>query len=126
MVDGVKSDLAAFVAVRRCELGITQEQLADRSGLRRDAIAGIESGKSKKPLPDTRRKLAAGLGVSHEAILIAAGELLPEEASRPLEPPRYAPGSGYAAVLCVLDRMADDEARLLAEAGLLLLRHRRT
>lgn len=121
----VDTDLAAFVAARRAELGMTQQELADASGLKRDVIAGIETRKSKLPEPETRRKLAVGLRVTHERLLIAAGQLLPEEASRQTEQRRYSPESAYDAVLAVLDRMTEEEAQALAEAGAILLRLRR-
>lgn len=121
----VDADLAAYVAARRAELGITQQELADRAGLKRDVIASVESRKSKLPEPETRRKLAVGLGVTHERLLIAAGQLLPNEASRVTEPRRFSPDSGYEAVLAVLDRMSEDEAHALARTGEILLDLRR-
>lgn len=121
----VDTDLAAYVAARRAELGLTQQELADRSGLKRDVIAGIETRKSKLPEPETRRKLARGLGVTHERLLIAAGQLLPEEASRVTEPRRFSPDSPYEAVLDILNRMDEREAQALAEAGDILISLRR-
>jgi transcriptional regulator with XRE-family HTH domain len=73
------STLADYVRTRREALGLNQTQLAERSGLPRTTINRIESGTTKLPTPEFRRKLAAGLGVSHIDLLIAAGELLPEE-----------------------------------------------
>lgn len=121
----MEEDLAAYVAARRAHLGITQQELADRAGLKRDVIAAIESRKSKLPEPETRRKLAAGLGVTHERLLIAAGQLLPNEASRVTEPRRFSPDSGYEAVLALLDRMTEEEADALARTGEILLELRR-
>jgi transcriptional regulator with XRE-family HTH domain len=71
--------LAAYVAQRRRVLGLTQQALADRAGVTRDVVAQIESGKSKLPVPDNRRRLAEALGVRHVDLLVAAGELTPDE-----------------------------------------------
>ena len=50
------------LAVFRIAAGFTQEQLADRAGISRPAVANIETGKHKaRPL--TARALAAALGV---------------------------------------------------------------
>ena len=45
----------------RAALGMTQQQLAQRSGLRQSMIAEIESGKRKDLCVSTIQKLAAGL-----------------------------------------------------------------
>ena len=58
---------------------MTQSELADKAGLPRYLVAQIESGKSKLPVPENRRKLAAALGLSHLDLLIAAGEIEPDE-----------------------------------------------
>jgi transcriptional regulator with XRE-family HTH domain len=71
--------LAAYVAQRRRVLGLTQQALADRAGVTRDVVAQIESGKSKLPVPENRRRLAEALGVRHVDLLVAAGELAPDE-----------------------------------------------
>lgn len=73
------NDLAGYVQRRRADLGLTQAELAARCGLERDYIAQVESRKSKLPIPDNRRKLAKGLGVSHMDLLVAAGELTEAE-----------------------------------------------
>lgn len=117
--------LGDYIRQQRSDRGWTQQELADRSGVKRAYLSRIETGDNKLPGADTRRRLAAVFGVSHEAILIAAGELLPEEASRPTEPRRYAPDSGHAAVLAVLETMSEIEARALAETGKLFLSLRR-
>jgi transcriptional regulator with XRE-family HTH domain len=70
--------LGAYVARRREQLGLTQQELAERVGVRRDTIAQIET-RTKLPGADVRRRLAAALGVRHVDLLIAAGELSPEE-----------------------------------------------
>lgn len=47
----------------REELGFTQHELAERSGVSQTTITHIETGQINTPRPSTLRKLAAGLGV---------------------------------------------------------------
>lgn len=55
---------------------MSQEQLADRSGVARDTISKLETG-SRKAYPSTIRKLANGLEVEPQ-ILIGSVEYLEE------------------------------------------------
>lgn len=48
----------------RMEKGLTQEQLADRSGLSQQYLSGLERGK-RNPTIVTIYELASALGVSH-------------------------------------------------------------
>ena len=48
----------------RTEKGLTQEQLAERSGLSQQYLSGLERGK-RNPTIVTLYELAAALGVSH-------------------------------------------------------------
>lgn len=73
------STLAEFTKTKREAMGLNQTELARRSGLPRTTINRIESGTTKLPGPEIRRQLAAGLGVTHLDLLIAAGELRAEE-----------------------------------------------
>ena len=45
-------------------VGITLEELAERTGLSRDAIGTLESGRRRHPHPQTVRALSVGLGLS--------------------------------------------------------------
>lgn len=56
--------LASFVRRRRQELGYTQQQLADRSGVTRALVGHLEAGRLRvaPQLPNLRR-LATGLEV---------------------------------------------------------------
>lgn len=92
--------LAGFIRDRRNQLGITQAALADLADVRRDLIAQIESGKSKLPQPDNRRRLAKALGVSHVELLIAAGELTRDETARE----RHRLGAQREEVIRVMNR----------------------
>jgi DNA-binding XRE family transcriptional regulator len=58
----VKSRLIELVLVRRLELGLTQEQLSQRSGVAQTEISRIERGR-KTPNLDTYARLAAALNL---------------------------------------------------------------
>lgn len=75
MPDGLRG----FVQSRRAELGLTQKELATAAGVNQPTISDIERGQTKLPAADIRRGLAAGLGVSHLDLLVAAGEITREE-----------------------------------------------
>src|SRR5215208_555685 len=46
--------------------GLTQEELARRAGLTRNAISALERGERRRPYPHTVRTLADALGLSEE------------------------------------------------------------
>ena len=54
--------------------GLTQEELAGRARLTRNAISALERGERKRPYPHTVRSLADALGLTEEerATLVAA------------------------------------------------------
>ncbi len=54
--------IARFVIMRRAELGLTQEQLAERMGTSHSAISRIESGQHRTSVA-TLERLAQALGV---------------------------------------------------------------
>ncbi len=56
---------------------LSQEQLAERSGVARDTISKLETGR-RKAYPTTVRKLAAGLEVEPQ-LLLGGVEYLDEE-----------------------------------------------
>jgi transcriptional regulator with XRE-family HTH domain len=47
----------------RSAAGLTQEALAERSGVSVDAISALENGRRHRPRPDTVLMLAEGLGL---------------------------------------------------------------
>jgi transcriptional regulator with XRE-family HTH domain len=57
----------------RERLFVTQEELAERTGVSRATISRIESGQ-QRPRISTIRKLAAALGVSPETLIDWNGE----------------------------------------------------
>jgi transcriptional regulator with XRE-family HTH domain len=66
---------------------MSQEELAERSGVARDTISKLESGR-RKAYPTTIRKLAAGLDVEPQ-LLLGGVEYLDEEPTE--EPTRRPP-----------------------------------
>jgi predicted ATPase/DNA-binding XRE family transcriptional regulator/tetratricopeptide (TPR) repeat protein len=69
--------------------GLTQEELAERAGLSRDAVSALERGHRRQPHPRTVRALAVGLGLSERATreLGAAARRRAETSVPPLSPP---------------------------------------
>ncbi len=74
MAQGDVHPLATLVRRYRLSAGLSQEELAERSGLSARTISDLERGLSAAPRPDTIRMLAKGLGLaaSGRAALIAA------------------------------------------------------
>jgi DNA-binding XRE family transcriptional regulator len=66
--------LGQAVRARRQELGLTQEQLANDSGLHQRWISNIENGK-RNPSYASLRRLAAGLGLSASELVARAERL---------------------------------------------------
>ena len=57
------------IRAARQALGVKQEDLADRVGMKRSQLSRLENGNPKNPGVATRERLAAGLGISVEEIL---------------------------------------------------------
>lgn len=53
--------------------------LANAAGLKAPYVSDVERGKIALPNADIRRRLAKALGVSHLDLLVAAGEITPQE-----------------------------------------------
>jgi transcriptional regulator with XRE-family HTH domain len=66
--------LGAAVAARRQELGLTQEQLANDSGLHQRWISNVETGK-RNPSYSSLRRLAAGLELTASELLARAEQI---------------------------------------------------
>lgn len=71
--------LAGYIREKREARSLTQKGLGDLAGTTQAAISDIERGQTKLPNADLRRKLAKALGVSHLDLLVAAGEITPDE-----------------------------------------------
>src|SRR5687768_17010398 len=62
--------------------GLTQEELAERAGLSRDAVSALERGHRRHPHPETVRALSFGLGLAErEAAALRAS--VPKRAGPP-------------------------------------------
>jgi len=70
--EGVKDGLGAAIRHERSVLGISQEELAHRSGLHRTYVSDLERG-SRNPSIDSIEKLARALQVSVSKLFEAAG-----------------------------------------------------
>lgn len=69
MVDEKCKQLAMKVKMLRAERGLTQEQLAEKSGVSVGAIFYIEKDCQKKPRVEMLMKLAKALEVAPEELL---------------------------------------------------------
>jgi predicted ATPase/DNA-binding XRE family transcriptional regulator len=126
-VDAV-TDLPFGVRLRRLReaAGLTQEELAVRAGLSRNAVGALERGLRKRPYPHTVRSLAHALGLSEEerAALLstvpkeagAHASLVPTSATRSNLPRPSTPLLGRERELEEI-RTFLQEARLLTLTG---------
>lgn len=71
--------LGHYVRERREVLGLSQTELAERADVPRTTVNRVETGTTKLPSPDVRRRLARALSVPHLDLLIAAGELVEDD-----------------------------------------------
>ena len=74
---------AAIVAQRRMA-GLSQEALAERSGLHRTYLAGVEGAK-RNPSLDSLAQIAAGLGIPLSELFRVAEAMGPQAPSAPRE-----------------------------------------
>ena len=72
---GQTEEIARFVITRRTELGLTQEQLADRMGTSHSAVSRIESGQHRASVATLER-----LGQALEVRFVMGFETGPPEA----------------------------------------------
>ncbi|HTQ10852.1 MAG TPA: helix-turn-helix transcriptional regulator [Fimbriimonadaceae bacterium] len=72
MPDSIQGSLAKRVKALRAEKGLTQERLADASGLHVTYIAGIESGR-RNPSLKSLAALARGFGIAVAELLEGVG-----------------------------------------------------
>jgi transcriptional regulator with XRE-family HTH domain len=71
MIENCAMDIAFGDAIRaaRQSLGVKQEDLADRVGMKRSQLSRLENGNPKNPGVPTRQRLAAGLGISVDEVM---------------------------------------------------------
>lgn len=79
--DAANTGIGAFIRARREALGLAQNALARRAELSPAYLSQIETGKTSTPGAAIRRRIAEALGVRHVDLLVAAGELAPDEVS---------------------------------------------
>lgn len=65
--------VGANVRIARLASGLTQEQLAERSGFSQQYISELENGR-RNPTVVTIYELSLELGTSHEALVASPGE----------------------------------------------------
>ncbi|WP_206065054.1 helix-turn-helix domain-containing protein [Nocardioides sp. JQ2195] len=68
--DDVRGDYASFMRARRAILGLSQRDLAERSGVKQPLIAAIESGR-RHPSPQARARLERAL-TTRPSVALAA------------------------------------------------------
>jgi transcriptional regulator with XRE-family HTH domain len=73
--------LADLVRQHREREGLTQQQLAERSGISRNTIAAIELGRVRIPSPEIVRSLARPLRVTVREMLQAMGYPIEDDAA---------------------------------------------
>ena len=71
--------MGSYIKERRLTLSMTQADLGGAVGKDKAYISQIELGKVALPNADLRRRLAEALQLRHVDLLIAAGELEPNE-----------------------------------------------
>ncbi len=88
--------LGIFVVERLTELGLTQRQLAEQSGLSEGEISRIVSAERKNPGGATLVKLARGLGVTVDTLLNPQDADVPNKGQKKEKKTRTVAGTGDA------------------------------
>ena len=74
--DAAGARLGTLVRERRRAAGLTQRELAQRSGLSMAAVRDLEQGRSRRPRPGTLDALARALGLdARQLAALAAAEI---------------------------------------------------
>lgn len=66
-------EFGEYLRSLRREKGLSIQKLSERSGISNAYISQVETGKRGVPSPEVLDKLAAGLEVSYESLMRAAG-----------------------------------------------------
>ncbi len=112
---GASESLGLWLRGQRVAAGLTQEDLAERSGVSVRAIADLERGRTRRPYPSSLRALTRALGLPEAAgpELVAryraGGDPSAAEGSVPRQLPTAVPHfAGRASELALLDRALED------------------
>ncbi len=122
------SDFAHTIRMLRLRAGLSQEELAERSGISARAVSDMERGMRKTPRPETLRMLAEGLQLDEAERLRFFAAAHPEIAQTP--EPRAVPLVAAAAPRAVPslpippDELVGREADIVALDALLAVRGR--
>jgi transcriptional regulator with XRE-family HTH domain len=105
--------LADVLAQRVKETGGNQAAYARSLGMTPQTLNAMIQGSIKVPNPDSRRRIARDLGMTHVALLVRLGELAEAEATPPaMQPVPFPPGSLGAYAVELLRRLTDDGLRI--------------
>lgn len=93
------SDFAHTIRSFRVRAGLSQEELAERSGVSARAVSDMERGLRKNPRPETLRLLAEALALDTEdrAMFFVSAHSVPDELARPSQGEILEPGETPAA-----------------------------
>jgi len=72
LTENQAKQVAAIIAARRAELGLSLRQVASRSGLHVSVIGPLEAGTTLSPLPDTLIAIARALDFSVSDLYVVA------------------------------------------------------
>lgn len=73
MPKALTSALGRLILVKRREVGLSQQQLADQAGVDKGTVSRIERGTIRQPDLQTLAALAVPLGLNTDALVSAAG-----------------------------------------------------
>lgn len=120
---GTPSSFGEHLRRLREQAALTQEELAERSGLTAQAIGALETGKRRRPYPATVRALADALGLSESERAhlssVVSGRSTPQVAApaAPIpEPPTPLVGRDRD-IEAIERRLVDPDTRLLTLIG---------
>jgi tetratricopeptide (TPR) repeat protein/transcriptional regulator with XRE-family HTH domain len=82
--DAGASDFGAWIRQRRVAAGLSQEELAESSGVSVRAISDLERGRTTRPYPRSMRLLAAALEGTGSLPVAAARQAVPRELPAPV------------------------------------------
>lgn len=112
--------LGEFLKTRRDMMGWTLAEAGDRVGISASHFHQFETGRIKTPAVELRRAIADAFGVRHLDILVAMGELSPDEiegTGAPQNPfPHDDPRHGVVERLLVDDDLLDTVLAIIAFA----------